>query len=78
MTEGQAHDEYDERDWAIIANNIFKQLCSLGEGWYNIRALANEVRAYENSADVAYITEAVLLEREYIEPLAPAASSIKY
>ena len=67
MTEDQAHDGYDERDLAIMAGNIFNRLCALDEGWYDIRILANEVKAYENRSDVAYIAEAVLVEKGFIE-----------
>ncbi len=62
---------YDERDYAIMANNVFHQLCLIDEGrepgWHDIRQLAENVKAYDNRSDVAYIAEAVLVEMQYIE-----------
>jgi hypothetical protein len=50
-----------------MANNVYHQLCEREAGWYDITELAREVKAYENSNDVADIAEVVLLERRYIE-----------
>jgi hypothetical protein len=58
--------KYDRRDYAIIANNVYLQLCSLGDGWYDIRPLAEQLRAYTNADDVAYIAETVLVSMQYI------------
>ncbi len=58
---------YDERDYAIIANNVLNQLCHLPDGWHDIRPLAKTVGGYTNSDDVAYIAEIVLSEKEYTE-----------
>ena len=69
MAEGQQRDRPDDRDFAIIADNVYQQLCSLGGEWQNIVALAEKVKSYGqlSSSDVAYIAEAVLLEMGYIE-----------
>jgi hypothetical protein len=50
-----------------MANNVFRQLCSLGGEWQDIRALAENVKAYPNKDDVAYIAESVLVDMQYIE-----------
>ena len=54
---------YDRRDYAIIANNVYIQLCSLGDDWHDIRP---QLRAYPNADDVAYIAETVLVSMQYI------------
>ena len=60
---------YDEKDYAIIASNVFHQLCMIGgePEWHDIRQLAENLKAYENRADVAYIAEVILIEMQYIE-----------
>jgi hypothetical protein len=69
--------KYEERDNAIMANHVFRELCLLDEEdrrtgndpqWQNIVTLANQVKAIDDSIDVAYITEHMLLdERRFIE-----------
>jgi hypothetical protein len=58
---------YDERDYAIMANNVFHGLCVTRREWHDIRVLAQEVRAYGNTTHVSYIAEAFLLEMQFIE-----------
>ena len=62
---------YDERDNAIMASNVFHQLCDkdredsrIGKEpkWLDIVKLANEVRAFDNRIDVAYLAEYNLLD----------------
>ena len=57
---------YEERDDAIVANNILMQLCILDRedrdagrqpAWHDITTLAKHVRAFDNRTDVAYIAE---------------------
>ena len=60
MSEPQRRPDYPGRDASIIANNIFKQLCGLPEGWHDIRPLAMNVGVFANSEDVTYVAEAVL------------------
>jgi hypothetical protein len=67
MADNQQRVPYEERDFAIMADNVFKQLCEREPGWHDIRVLAEGVQAYGNSIDVAYIAEDVLMERQYIE-----------
>jgi hypothetical protein len=59
--------KYDSRDYAIIANNVFLQLCSLEEGWHDIRGLAENLGAYSDKDEVRYIAETVLVNMQYIE-----------
>ncbi|MGB6594674.1 MAG: hypothetical protein WA323_03600 [Candidatus Nitrosopolaris sp.] len=63
--------KYNDRDQAIIANNVFLQLCQLDEldrmsnrdpQWHDIGPLADQVGAVDNKKDVAYIAEQVLLQ----------------
>lgn len=59
---------YDERSYNIMANNIFNRLCAMqGEGWHDITTLSEQVRGFDSSTDVAYLAEAALVERQYIE-----------
>jgi hypothetical protein len=76
MADNQRRVPYEERDFATMASNVFHRLCELDEEdrrtnsepqWQDIRVLAEEVKAYENFIDVAYIAEDVLLERQYID-----------
>ena len=74
------HDDrvpYDERDFGIMANNIFHELCELDRNdrengrppaWHDIGKFAEKLKAYDNDVDVAYITETILdEERRFIE-----------
>jgi hypothetical protein len=56
-----------ERDYAIMANNVFHRLCTTPEEWHDIKSLAEEVRAFDNEDDVAHIAETVLLDMQFIE-----------
>jgi hypothetical protein len=67
MSEPQRRPDYPGRDASIIANNIFKQLCDLPEGWHGIRPLAMNVGVFANSEDVTYVAEAVLEQSGFIE-----------
>jgi hypothetical protein len=67
---------YDERDHAIMANNIFHRLCERGGEWHNITVLAQEVGAYGNTAHVASIAQAYLLEMHLIER-DPSSNNVK-
>jgi len=67
MADNQRRVPYDERDWAEMANNVFHQLCEREAGWQDITELAKDVKAYDNTTDVAYTAEVVLLEMKYIE-----------
>jgi hypothetical protein len=58
---------YDLRDYAIMANNVFRQLCLTGGEWHDINGLAENVKAYSNTDDVAYIAVSVLVNMQYIE-----------
>jgi hypothetical protein len=58
---------YNERDYAIMANNVFHQLCGMGGEWHDIAALADKVGAFNNNIDVAYLVEDILVERQFIE-----------
>jgi hypothetical protein len=67
---------YDEHDNSVMASNIFQRLCEMDEldrstwrepAWHDIRTLANEIKGYDKSTDVAYIAEEFLLEQDYIE-----------
>jgi len=62
---------YDERDNAIMANNIFHQLCEMDEEdrrngkdpqWIALTPLAERLLAIDDRIDVAYIAEATLLD----------------
>ncbi|NAL78087.1 hypothetical protein [Nitrososphaera sp. AFS] len=55
MSEPQRRPDYPGRDASIIANNIFKQLCDLPEGWHDIRPLAMNIGVFANSEDVTYV-----------------------
>jgi hypothetical protein len=67
---------YDSRDYEIMANNIFHELCELDRddrgherppAWHDIAVLADRLRACDNRVDVAYITETILQdERGFI------------
>jgi hypothetical protein len=59
--------EYESRDYAIIANNVFRQLCNTDPKSQDINRLAAEVGAYDYKNDVAYIAEQVLLQLHFIE-----------
>jgi hypothetical protein len=60
-----------------MAGHIFNELCILDRedrnavnppAWHNIDELAERVRAFDNSVDVAYIAETTLLDqRGFIE-----------
>ena len=67
MADDQRKFPYNERDWAIMANDIFRQLCSIGPGWHDISLLTVNVIADEDKVDVAYIAEDVLVGTGYIE-----------
>lgn len=77
MTDSQQLVPYNERDYAIMVNNVFIQLCQLDvedrrsntePQWQNIKDLADRLRAYDNRVDVAYLAEETLLdERGFIE-----------
>jgi hypothetical protein len=63
---------YDDHDDGVIANYIFNELCRRdGEdrnngnepAWHDITVLAQELRAYDNRIDVAYLAEEHLLDR---------------
>lgn len=62
---------YDERESAIMVSNIFHRLCVLDRGresgWHEIKALAEELKAFDKMSDVAFLAEEILLEREFIE-----------
>jgi hypothetical protein len=65
---------YDDRDMAIMVNNVFHQLCTLGGEWHDIRTLAANVGAIPNTNDVAYISEAILVEQQFIERVTTMSS----
>jgi hypothetical protein len=77
MADNQLRVPYEERDFATMASNVFHRLCEPDEEdrrtnrepqWHDIRVLAEELKAFENRSDVAYIAEAVLVgELQYIE-----------
>jgi hypothetical protein len=67
---------YNERDVAIMANQVFHRLCELDEEdrrnnedarWQNIGPLAEEVEAIGDKAHVAYIAEHALLLLGFIQ-----------
>jgi hypothetical protein len=74
MANDQPH--YNSRDYEIMANNIFHELCELDRddrgherppAWHDITVLADRLRAFDNRVDVAYITETILQdERGFI------------
>lgn len=65
---GSGPTKYDGRDYAIIAQNVFRQLCNTDPKSQDINRLAAEVGAYDNRNDVAYIAEQVLLQQlQFIE-----------
>jgi hypothetical protein len=60
---------YDSRDYEIMANNIFHELCELDRddrgherppAWHDITVLADRLRAYDDRVDVTYIIETIL------------------
>jgi hypothetical protein len=64
---------YEERDDAIMAGHIFNELCILDRedrnvgippAWHDITQLAEKVRAFDKSVDVAYIAETNLLDQQ--------------
>jgi hypothetical protein len=66
---GDQRPPYDSRDYEIMANNIFHELCELDRddrgherppAWHDITVLADRLRAYDNRVDVAYLTETIL------------------
>jgi hypothetical protein len=63
---------YDDHDDGVIANYIFNELCRRDRedrnngnepAWHDITVLAQELRAYDNRIDVAYLAEEHLLDR---------------
>jgi hypothetical protein len=68
---------YDNRDYWIIANNIFHRLCGLDKedrdarrdpAWHDLRSIAKELGAYEIREDVLHIAEDILeQEKGFIE-----------
>jgi hypothetical protein len=61
-------ESYDERSYNIMANNIFSRLCAMqGEEWHDITTLSEQLKGFDKSTDVAYLAEAALVERGYIE-----------
>ena len=77
MANDQGRIPYDEHDNAVIANNVYHQLCEMDQEdrannreprWQDINTLAETLRAYDNRIDVAYLAEERLLdELGYIE-----------
>ncbi|HEY7080730.1 MAG TPA: hypothetical protein VH500_13580 [Nitrososphaeraceae archaeon] len=76
MTNVQRRIPYDERDYAIMANNVYNQLCRMdrevgiknGEPqWHDIITLAEMVGEFDNRVHVAHLAETVLEERGYLE-----------
>jgi hypothetical protein len=49
-----------------MVNNVFNQLCTSRGEWHDVRPLAEQVKAYENRDDVAYVAETVLMNMKYI------------
>ena len=67
---------YDERDYAIMTNDVYLQLCQMDREDRNVRepklhditTLAENVGVFDNRAEVAYLAETTLLdELGYIE-----------
>lgn len=76
MTDIEDRVPYEERDYAIMANNVYLQLCQMDREdrnvresqWHEITTLAERVGAFDNRIDVAYLAETTLLdELRYME-----------